>query len=487
MLLPPPFNLLCLQACEGSDYQIVVHPEEDGTGQWPGSGDIDLDDCEPLTVTQRVIDTLSAEFGTWFVTFDWCESWLVVDDVAAVRTPRGDPAARIVEDVSILAPADLRATWPSSDWRFDDPAFEWVYLRVGWDPLNPIACPPMVDPADRYWLRSYAVSALKPYVAYDVSRIDPGPNGDSEKVGIRVRYWAGLLHHFSFFLPSDNRNKTELHIQDLPPEVWDNTAGDITGRGTLVKWWMSFIKSLSVAVRWDDARSDAEFGSTTGVTYECDPRENVEAALYGDTYEEPDGSPTALCFSSHQAFDVGSDEMTSFLGHAVWGEVCFLVKPRDIESGAAFNALIGEGFDALFGGHVKLGFQVEFYGLDGDGWVGKAPHYVRREFCLGSADLRTVDAIADEVDSFRSTSHGRWVFRGSDAARLRESAAAARDLQDCPCGNGVGGGTREVEGVGGGTREDGAAGGKGTTVTGSWGDPGRVTGAGGQPPISGSP
>lgn len=446
MLLPPPLNFACLVACQGLDYDLNSVPEDEEPGGWPGSEDIDLDDCQDLTVTKRVIDSLAAEFGTWFVAFDWCGDWLVVDDVLAVHTLRTDPAARIFVDAAISAPADLLATWPSSGWRFDDPAFDWVYLRVGYDPTNRDQCNPMVDPQTRYWLRTFVVSALRPYVAYSIARIDAGPNGDSEKVGIRIRYWAGIMNHTSFFLPTDNRNQEELTVRDLPPEVWDESTGEITGLGTLATWWMKFIRRVTIGIRWEDDGSSHEFTSSTSVTYSCDPRENVNAALHGNSYEAgSDGSPSALCFSSHRAFDAGSDEMTSYLGHTAWGEVCLLVKPSSLDSGDDVTALVAEGFLALFGNHVKVGFQVDFYGQDGSTRFDNEPHFLRREFCLRSDDLVEVNRLADEVDSFRSTASGRWMFRSFDAERLRESAAAARDLGDCTCGNGVGGGTRSLE------------------------------------------
>ncbi|HND30841.1 MAG TPA: hypothetical protein PLA94_12615, partial [Myxococcota bacterium] len=353
-----------------------------------------------------------------------------------VYSPGYDAANTFFEYVWLSAPAELLALWPESAWAFDDPICSWLYLMVGVDMLHPESCykdPNIPTASDMAWEPTFLVSGQQPYAAWQLIAADSGPNGDADKVGIRIRYWIGLMHHFSMFLPLENRDR--YSIEDLPPALFDGDR--VPARGTLVKWWMYYLHSIRVAIRWTDAEQGV---ADSGIYYHCDPARNVDAGpgqtYDGVTYEtDTSGSPSALCFSSHAAFETGEEEMTSLLGHGVWGEVCMLVEPGELRD---LEALTQEGFARLFGERVKIQFEVRFWGRDGRSLVGN-PHIVERNFCLAARDLEERSSLHRRIDQVRQSPHGRWLFRNFDQERMKASAdAAVAAAKPCPC-------TQEVE------------------------------------------
>jgi hypothetical protein len=197
---------------------------------------------------------------------------------------------------------------------------------------------------------------------------------------------------------------------------------------------MYYLHSIRVAIRW----TDAELGETdSGIYYHCNPALNVDAGrgqtYDGVTYEaDANGSPSALCFSSHAAFEAGDHEMTSLLGHGVWGEVCMLVDPAELGD---LEGLAQEGFARLFGERVKIQFEVRFWGRDGKSIQPvNFPHNVERNFCLAARHLEERGLLHRRIDQVRQSPHGRWLFRNFDQERMMASAAAAvAAAKPCPC------------------------------------------------------
>ena len=432
--------LVCADLCDGSEaIENEVIPFGEAEPEEPDVPKLNLEDCLRLTVTVLPADTLAAEFsGGWDLGGDHCTTdSLLVDEVApplfGVYSPGYDAANTFFEYVWLSAPAELVALWPESAWAFDDPICSWLYLMVGVDTRYPEACyndPNIPTAVDMAWEPTFLVSGQQPYAAWQLIAADSGPNGDAEKVGIRLRYWVGLMHHFSMFLPLENRDR--YSIEDLPPVLFDGDR--VPFRGALVKWWMYYLHSIRVAIRW----TDAEQGVTdSSIYYHCDPKRNVDAGsgktYDGVTYEaDTNGAPSALCFSSHAAFEEGDEEMTSLLGHVVWGEVRMLVDPGELRD---LEALAQEGFARLFGERVKIQFEVNFWGRDGLSFEpGYRPHIVERNFCLAARALEERSSLHRRIDQVRQSPHGRWLFRNFDQERMKASAdAAVATAKPCPC------------------------------------------------------
>lgn len=367
-----------------------------------------------------------------------------------------DPANEILEWVWFKAPDELTDLWPAAEWPFDHASAYWTYLKVGYSADEPLACPPrgVVNDKDH---PTFLISALMPYVAYEISQVQSIPTDDPNVpflAGLRIRYWVGLMHHFSLFTPPAKSDQATFDLEDLPSELFEptGTPNFVPARGTLADWWMSYVQGISVAIGWDTGGGL----KSTGMIRFCEPTRNAifRTNPAWSRYEANNGDPEPPCFSSPWAFEAieaGGDEMTSFLGHAVWGEACVIPKP-----GWSQKKMVREGFERLFGERVEIEFGVDFFGPAGDTAADLGAHQVRRRFPLKASDLVDVGVVTRLIETLRSDAYGSWVFRSYDAGQLDASRAAGMVelYESCLCEEAKTGGSRcdEPGGTTGGGR-----------------------------------
>ncbi len=462
-------GLACMAVwCPETDYEVV--PGESPT-EWDDEVETvdcpDLDDCEPVVVAMAPSDSTDFvnEVPEDTDRYAYCGDFA---EVQGLVFSKADAAARVGDLAQVngehytwfSAPAALTTFWSSPNWAFDHPSCSWLYMAVGYDAANPLPsfldCRPPVGFDRDFYPYSFAVSALMPYAAYEVVSVDePVHEVDANRDGIpentvacvrilRVRYWVGLMNHFSVFLTPDNtRNENppdrRFTTADLPASAWDNTPGAVYDRGELATLYTQVMRSSRVTLSWEQGgrvRSSSR-------RYSCRPDEDLTA--YGLSYRDGQGGPSPLCFSDPEVWeqDNGNDadgdtdragDMVSYLGNVVWGDAC-LVVPR---SGYDYDATIKNGFEAVFGRHVKLTFTAAYYGPLGEGAGGANPDggdhpiQIKRYFCLRARDLQRTWQVYDTVSKLRGTPEGAWLFRSFDAARLGDAASKGFD-QELAC------------------------------------------------------
>lgn len=433
MGLPPPFNGLCMAACIGSDADLV--PQEEGH-EASATISVPMDyPCTPETVVVAPsqscwsggLEAISAVSGC-----DGADTTVNGEDL---QWKFGMDPNTICSELWFEAPEELTDQWPTAVWDFDAPEFAWVYMRVGYNEFEEVErCEPSRTPegvAGDGSPRTFAVAALRPFAAFELVSTDTGVAG-SDQTSATVRVFVGLMNHFSFFYPGDEGDGPWT-TADLPVEMWDETTGTMTGRGTLANWWLTLTKSTSTSIEWTDP---VDGPSRHSAVYPCEPGDHPAWSEYGGSYEgaENDSSPglpaSPLCFSNPMSADLGASTMYSLLGNVIWGEACVTVDSSDYtEVGAARAA-----FALLFGERVFIEHSVEFYGLPGWNYENHgAAHAVSRRFCVRLRDLRPVEGMRRMMAAFRGSFEGTWLFRDFDTAQLVVAAAQPPASGACAC------------------------------------------------------
>lgn len=414
----------CLtECCHGNEYELHPHTMDPSAGL----------DCQRSWITEDPVETmpnLDNQASSWNVAAGCTpfDASIVVDyqEVSEVTVGmRSFFGAATLESianeiaagfVSFTAPSMLIQDWPQFLGYFDDPEFEWIYLRASYDPDYSRCVPPATVNSSLYqrWNHAHLVSALRPYCAYATNTSE-----EDSYTHVRVRIWVGLMHHFSYFLPTSFTDLGPYQIANIPV-VWSNSPspGLVSQRGTFADFWLKQLESLYCGV-W------AERGFGRGELYDCDPS-RVSNASTSSRYANSTGAPTRFCFSNQAAFTDSSTEMTSFLGESLWGEVCFNVLTHDLD----LRALAEEAFETLFGRHVKLGYRATFWYAGNN---PNSPYVVERYLCRAAADLEPVEALVARGEAKRNTSQGRWLYREWDLNRLTASAQEFAGRDPCAC------------------------------------------------------
>ncbi len=426
----------------------------------------DLEYCRVVTVTMPASESVTnmPAFRNPGLRHGQCDDFaevrgrIISRDAAAAAA--GDPAQAYGEAFAwFSAPPQLVQHWPGP-WPFDHPSMSWLYLAVGWhednrrmanDQEEQCTFPAGYGSATRP--PSFAVSALQPYALYEVvdswDKVNDIFTTDSDLPDgtvtcarfLKLRYWVGLTHHFSVFLPPDGAVAGFLpglrfSTADLPPQFWDESAGNVDGRGALAAAYASTLRLHRVSLSWEEG------GTVRSVsrTYPC------AANAYGDfdsaaatRYTEANGSATRLAFFDPRVID--DDEsggpragaMTAFMGGVISGEVCVMVPVW----GYDLDDVVEQGFHALFGSHVRITFEAEFFGpggLDMVGRTGGNPRNIKRYFCVGPRALRRPLHYWIDNDTLRKGPYSNYLFRSFDADRVMEAASVAQSAAEhCEC------------------------------------------------------
>ncbi len=350
--------------------------------------------------------------------------------------PDADTAALASPDIGFRAPDELLADWISA-FPFDDPEFEWVYAHVGG--ARDENCTPYCAGDFGFIDRgAYAVSALRPYVAYTVTHTNSlGLSTADGRAyhGYRVRLWVGVMHNFSFFVPPWDYevnlgpwDTVEIdNYRDLNGNgIWDPVTGRVDARGRFVAMFTSLVPAVKVELAWlvNGGRGvDREW-----VRYACDPADNRDSSYaYTIAYEEGGtGDPSPNCFYYPDAWALDNDDMTSLLGGSTWVDVCIYADGTMALSERSLAAL---AFQHAFGDYVSAAFEMSFTGFE-----SATMETVNRWFALHAEDLEDADALAARIAALRGTPEARYVIREFDAGRLGHAAAAARASGEaCAC------------------------------------------------------
>ena len=245
--------------------------------------------------------------------------------------------------------------------------------------------------------------------------------------------WVGLTHHFSYLMQSPSSENSVFDTSDLATRAWSESAGKVVERGKMAEEWLSLVTSTTSGIRF----YDQEIGGVpaeASSTYPCDPY-LYEPAFFasncGYAYAEAGGgAPTPICFSTPDAYTTGTDEMTSFLGTDLWGEVCFALHPAPYDAAA----LAAEAFDILFGPHVCVTHEIVFTPFSNQTENIDAQQVLRRAWRLTARDLQTTDDMRATMTRLRTTPENRWLLREFDSGRLVDVVDAAMDADEaCPC------------------------------------------------------
>jgi len=445
-LLPPPLDVFCFVGCQGSDYTLV--PTDGGGGGTPPS-DCEYGDatCESFRYELAPSEVPLAGYTGTDYALDYADCAVLgslngyevtADQAVQSAVSRGglffsvnDWLSELTPYASLVAPDDLTSRW-SSKFPFDAPGYTWLYVNVGQGDRDAGGCElpsgvKLVNDRPSENEASYLVTALQSYACYSVLRTD---GGDGCPSAVRVRYWVGLINHFSLFLDPRTQDSTATvpyGTGDLPSEIWDNASANVANRGTLAAWWTAISGGLSIGVGWEDPAA----GSTTALAqFPCDPAKRPSAFRWGSAYQEADGTPAPMAFANPEVVDTGSSDFTSFLGQGVWGDACIHLEPGEI---LTRRKLLG-GFRALFGGHVKFSYYLKYWatvdGLGAYGSSGGPPNELRLDICVRANDLAKLEDVVAAVESARSTPEGNWVFRVTDANSLSAASKAGTKGKD---------------------------------------------------------
>lgn len=415
-----------------SDYELVPRDGEDEDGIGVGCPDSVTVSIAPSNTTAGIYGSWSFEAGCESA---WSDLTMLFDGEQVARSPFFDAdTLNLRNEYSwTRAPDELKELWPQFAPFFDDPDFDWVYLAVGGGNEEFLAsCTPVVYPSVVLQSPTFVVSALRPYAAYEVRQV--GVVG-TEGFGFRIRYWVGVMHHFSMFVPNPAAPEgpfTDADIAAVFPNAWNATTQTVPSRGWLVANWAAYITRVGAGVRWSDpVAGDAH----TGTYFACNPGLCPASIQYGFSYVDNDGAPTGLCFSDRLAWDAApsdaSGDMTSLLGASLWGEVC-------VVTGAGYDLqdILERGFEALFGEEARVGLEIRWFDRGGQGRGGSdaRPHALGRYYCLRAEDLEDAEALAAQVLAKRSSGPTRWLYRDFDPTRLQAAVAGFEaDADPCPC------------------------------------------------------
>lgn len=357
---------------------------------------------------------------------------LMVDGTSAANwqdefAAGGDPANDINSFVSLRCPADLRAAW-NTRFTFDDPNFFWVYARVGDTSANLCSLPTPLNEAGG---SSYVVSALRPYAAYMVlGETDHSSEGFYR---LRIRYWVGVMHHFSFFVPPadyanyfDTRSGIRMRrygTSALSAAYWDEPAGKVNPRGTFVQYWTSLVREARFQARWS---TDFGFEYYADARYSCDPTEHVLGGSYGNSYSARGGTASPLCYDDPAALATAG-EMAAFLGICRTSEVCVCVstKARLLNLGYEKKA-VEEGFEMLYGDAACLGYNLAWYTPEATAGSTRDPSFIRRSFRVDAGALEDVRTLIAKQDALRTNKETRYLYREWDPRRLEKAYVYAR-------------------------------------------------------------
>lgn len=358
------------------------------------------------------------------------------------------------------APEELVQKWPGQ-WAFDDSSCDWLYMSVGQRANDNCNWPSFlqrdfIDPSDTTFL----VSALMPYAVFDFRNIRSVEIDGCTQTVVRIRYWIGVTHHFSFFVPlsladgSWSRKPTYM-TDDLPSECWSSGLDAVSDIGIRTDTWMKMGAGCKAGVFKDPKYGSNFFAREYFVNsndfsdenyFENFTTNNCGAYYFYDGVSNGNATtaPSACCFSNHTAYESDLTEyvpwraMTSLLGINATGEVCFTLSPWEIEQYLfQIDELVREGFRALFGKNPEVKFENKFWaGPDGSDFYGNhAPHTIVRSFAINERTLIPVSTFCQKINNLRETDEGKWLFRSFDSDRLlwAVQSNAENDVRDDEC------------------------------------------------------
>jgi hypothetical protein len=314
-------------------------------------------------------------------------------------------------------PEELRALWPEFDGLWDDAGSSWLYFKY----IDPERAPvgSVCERLDGLEARAgatpvYVASGMMPYAVYDFREIETVVTCTGPKVKMRIRYWVGFIHHFSFFVTREEGQS--FTIADLPREVSDLSTTDTDFLGTRVAWWVGYTGGLRATLLW----GYPQLGAAQRI-YKCNEIERMTSQFPGGYQKSTsDSRASGLCFSNRNA---GPGDMTSLLAESATGEVCFVVEPDEAWD---HEGLLKEGFDRLFGGVVTSQLRLEYL------VNSRTPYTVERTVSIGVRSLTSVSDLYRRVNNLRQTDAGKWLHRSHDVNLLLDIATSEEEgTEEC--------------------------------------------------------
>lgn len=280
--------------------------------------------------------------------------------------------------------------YPKSDYPFDDPVAEWMYVR-GWRDPAYISWSSALD-----FVGQLQAIGMIPYLLYEV--LESGyldtPAGYL-RPQIRVRYWIGMI--------------VTTQVLEDPPWSWTDDRDMQRDEGGRVVNFLGMMERASARIR-TFRREDGNW-----VGHDKERRWEIADGQHWASYlnfEDSDTEPLA----NKTAARAGT--AMSAIGQIMLGEVVITEDAnRSLDEEGLTEEMVRTGFECLVGDRVEFSYTVSFReGIGGD----KVAADMAR--CLTIDDLQPICDFALDYMALRITDEGRFVFQGFDLETLREAA-----------------------------------------------------------------
>lgn len=325
------------------------------------------------------------------------------------------------------APEQLKALWPEFVDYFDDKSCVWMYMAVSHHtdveagfciPHNNLSEQDPVLKTEQN--PAFLVSGIMPYLLYDIKELSLQKTCTGDKVSIIIRYFAGMINHFSFF--ASYEDKESYLISDLPADVFDANSQTVSLIGNRVDYWLRLSQGLIVSIELpftnktqyypcnpQNIRQDPDLVWNLGLKYAFS---DVDI-LNNPTLDSIAGDPTPFCFSDQVVTD---EEMRSLLGVSAVAEMCFVVEPEELRD---LEGLIMAGCVKLFGNKIILNQQVSYFPspIFEQNFVTSAEKLSAR-IVVDARSLKPFSDIYRKISALRQTPQGKWLFRTADIDRI---------------------------------------------------------------------
>lgn len=356
--------------------------------------------------------------------------------------------------VSTSPPLEFVSVW-GPDWDFGTPTgfeqrVDWWFVPVGYTPSD---CPHF-GLADFSGLPGWVVSGVRPFAAYsivDTAYLDfeSATYETGDRLCIRIKYWVGGIHHFSFYVPIYGSGAV-YDYQTFQFEMGDTNYYEKWGEK--VWGWTSLTNGTSFALYWQKEgggpySKTAEYGPCWGESftimvplvdlcddfpgYSSDCVDEYERALTTLGYTTNDGLTQPGAWADPSAWYEDGAQLvgepkhaTSLLGNMVRGEVVFFVPPRF----ADYPELARKGFEMLFGPKVVLKQRLGFVAHSDSG-----THTAERAWCITAEDLQSWDSLEDEIIAQRAPGgNSLWIYQNRDIGTINHEVEtlARYDCED---------------------------------------------------------